>query len=46
MATTTMSWEDLIKAVEIDVVDSAPDAKVVEPTILMIQKLHLLIKDY
>ena len=42
MATTTMSWEDLIKAVEIDVVDSAPDAKVVEATILMIQKLQLL----
>ena len=37
-----MSWEDLIKAVEIDVVDSAPDAKVVEATILMIQKLQLL----
>ena len=42
MATTTMNWENLIKAVEIDVVDSAPDAKVVEPTILMIQKLRLL----
>ena len=42
MATTTMSWEDLIKAVEIDVVDSAPDAKVVEATMLMMQMLQLL----
>ena len=30
MATTTMSWEDLINAVDIDVVDSAPDVQVVE----------------
>ena len=42
MATTTMSWGDLIKAVEIDVVDSAPDAKVVEATMLMMQMLQLL----
>ena len=41
MATTTMNWDNLIKAVEIDVVDSASDAKMVEPTVLMIQKLRL-----
>ena len=36
-----MNWDNLIKAVEIDVVDSASDAKMVEPTVLMIQKLRL-----